>query len=220
MKRAKHEDPRYQRSLEALIGAITQLADRKPITSISINSVAEAAGVSRPTFYRHAKDVDDLVRCAALLRLGNAFAPGPRFDDEPVLSFSTIQNRIAEHVTPALNHLADHRFFYTNVLKNSGSPDLYAGIVDLLTNRVDPALFRSLGSARKITTGALTNVITGGLMWHIVNWLRDKEGAPDAQTFAHEIGTIAATLFCQSVLDTPNITNEDLILPPQNPSVD
>ncbi|MCU1438909.1 MAG: hypothetical protein JWP66_1996 [Naasia sp.] len=54
-------DPRQARSREALEGAIVALARENRLEAITASEVAAAAGVSRPTFYAHAKSPADLL---------------------------------------------------------------------------------------------------------------------------------------------------------------
>ena len=46
---------------QALANALKQLLQKKQITKITINDIAEACGVSRMTFYYHFKDIYDLI---------------------------------------------------------------------------------------------------------------------------------------------------------------
>ena len=45
---------------QALANALKQLLQKKQITKITINDIAEACGISRMTFYYHFKDIYDL----------------------------------------------------------------------------------------------------------------------------------------------------------------
>src|SRR5215217_4454150 len=55
-------DPRWFRSRQALIAAMTQLLDERDLAEISITDLVQRASVSRPTFYQHFADLNGLAR--------------------------------------------------------------------------------------------------------------------------------------------------------------
>ena len=191
-------DPRFQRSFEALIEAISALADAEPLPTLTIKRIADAAGVSRPTFYQHAADVNDLARKAAVVRLAGALTEPPDFTRLEAVDFAHVSAEFSQHLLPLLDHLESRRAFYRNVLDHAGSPDLFAELTSMMAARVNLEPFRSQGAVAAIDSHALSEVITGGLMWRVVGWIRSDGArmAPDAK--AREIGALAASLICGS----------------------
>ena len=189
-------DPRFQRSLDALIEAITTLAEAEPLPSISITRLTDAAGVSRPTFYQHAKDVPDLARRAALRRLRGALQVPPDFTEMGKQSFEQVRQAIDERLVRILQHLAQNRKFYLNVLENGGSPDMYAQVVSMLTMHVNIDPFFKHMAPGMGAPGALTEVIMGGLMWRVVGWMRSDAATLDPAAMGRETAVLSATLLC------------------------
>lgn len=187
------EDPRFQRTLEALIESVTRLIEAEGLSSLSITRVVAEAGVSRPTFYQHAPDVMALARRAALLRLDAAMSDKPALDDPAGASFPLMCQQIEEHLCPLLQHLATHRRFYREVLDHASSPDLYSAIVELLASRMQLEPFERLGAASGVSFETLARVLSGGLMWHVVRWLKDAPEPLDPDAMAAEVAVTAAT---------------------------
>ena len=107
---AAASDPRFQRSLEALVDALTGLLDREPVAAISITRLVQAAGVSRPTFYRHFPDIAAAAQHAAIVRLAGAFPyPEPLTGDAPTMAETLARSE--RQALPLLEHLQVHRAF-------------------------------------------------------------------------------------------------------------
>ena len=72
----QYTDPRFQRSHDALAEIILELSASEPADNITVRQLADAAGVSRQTFYRHATSpveflggllIEDMLRYAPVL---------------------------------------------------------------------------------------------------------------------------------------------------------
>ena len=78
------DDPRVQRSVDALRAAFLDLVERKPFDQISIKEITEAASLSYPTFFRRFASKEELLEQIAteevrrLLSLGEAAMAGHR----------------------------------------------------------------------------------------------------------------------------------------------
>ncbi len=172
--RLREDDPRFQRSLTALIDAITDRIDVAPLSDISITRVVEAAGVTRPTFYQHFADVPDAARRAALMRLSAAFpmpepAAGP--DD---LRPQAIHDRITSHAEPVLAHLMTHKDFYLRVLEGAMNVAFFEEIVSFVAERLLPEVFELAARGSDATRRDLTVVTAGGVTWFVIRWLRGE----------------------------------------------
>ncbi|MGO1592484.1 TetR/AcrR family transcriptional regulator [Ancrocorticia sp.] len=82
-------DPRFQRSHDAIAAVMLELAAQVPAEQITVRDLAQAAGVSRQTFYRHASSpveflsgilIEDMHRFAPAL-VGSLSDPSVRFED-------------------------------------------------------------------------------------------------------------------------------------------
>ena len=66
---------------QALANALKQLLQKKQITKITINDIAEACGISRMTFYYHFKDIYDLADWTLQEALHTAIADNHTHDN-------------------------------------------------------------------------------------------------------------------------------------------
>ena len=66
---------------QALANALKQLLQKKQITKITINDIAEACGISRMTFYYHFKDIYDLADWTLQEALQTAIADNRTHDN-------------------------------------------------------------------------------------------------------------------------------------------
>ena len=66
---------------QALSNALKQLLQKKQITKITINDIAEACGISRMTFYYHFKDIYDLADWTLQEALHTAIADNRTHDN-------------------------------------------------------------------------------------------------------------------------------------------
>jgi AcrR family transcriptional regulator len=62
-------DPRVRRTRAALRSALLELARAQPLPQLSVAAVAALAGVTRPTFYDHYRDLDELTLDALRVEL-------------------------------------------------------------------------------------------------------------------------------------------------------
>lgn len=86
----KTPDVRVQRSRAQLMSALSSLMKQSPSDQISISSLCTAAGVSRPTFYQHFSNVDDVLTAALDQRLAEVI------DSHPTDAPSTIARFLAD----------------------------------------------------------------------------------------------------------------------------
>lgn len=102
---ARQADPRYQRVRRALVSAVFELAGRKPAETITVSELAQAAGVSRASFYGHSSSPSALLADALVAELrpaldhladelGHAGADHPKLWREIYL---TCLRHVAEH---------------------------------------------------------------------------------------------------------------------------
>ena len=196
MTKARASDPRFQRSLDALIDATITLVDQSPVEEISITRIVEQAGVTRPTFYQHFADVSTAVQTAGISRLAGAFPLPDPLDEGTVLTEALFRERITGQVCPVLKHLAGHRVFYVRVVEGAASAAFFQEIVVFIAARMLPHALDQVARQGETDRDDLKAVLAGGMMWLVIGWLRDDTRvAPDVM--AARIAGIAASIVRQ-----------------------
>ncbi len=182
-KPLREADPRSERSYAALIGAMERLGREVPLHELTITRVVKEAAVTRPTFYQHFTGIHHLAQVAALGDLDRAIPPAP---SGAGTSGRAIQEDVAARVLPALRHLQTHSDFYLNVLENGANVALFSGIVRLVTEKMLPDAFRAAGGSDE-ATGDLMRLVAAGVMWLVVEWMREGETGTDAEEMAGRV---------------------------------
>lgn len=200
----KRQDPRFMRSYEALSGAIWELGSTRPINGITVTTLTQRAGVSRPTFYQHVSDVGELARAVAVDRLSAVTPMLPTFDARRTSDPAEPGAELSEAILPALQHLARHQRYYINVLENAATPELFDRVIALLVDRMDSGSFARLAEASGVEAGSVATIIHGGIMWRIVSWLHAKPSVAEAKALASEVGRIFVTLLSTSAPSKAN----------------
>jgi len=170
--KGRESDPRFQRSLDALLGAVTALVDAGPIQQISITRIVAAAGVTRPTFYQHFPDVPTAAQRAALARLDGIFPETLPLPPETVVSAALLSARIEAHAMPVLEHLYAHRDFYVRVVDGAASAGFFDELVGFVAAHLLPESLDLLARSGTARRQDLIAVLAGGNMWMVVRWLR------------------------------------------------
>ncbi|MEQ8346909.1 MAG: TetR family transcriptional regulator [Sneathiellaceae bacterium] len=201
---ARTADPRFLRSLDALLAAVTALVDEAPLAGLSITRVVKAAGVTRPTFYQHFASVEEAAQRAALARLSAAYppreparpggtAPGPA-PSAPALTEAEVQDRIERHALPILRHLLAHRPFYLRVLEGAGTAAFFDALVAFLSARLLPAAFAAPARRSGADPADMLTMHAGGIMWLVIRWLRGEAGQEPAEAMARRLARAATAI--------------------------
>lgn len=154
----RENDPRFQRTRQALLRSLIELVDAEPDQTISITRLVEAAGVSRPTFYQHFPDVGAALQQAALDRIAEVLPPFEATDIG-----GSVEDQVHGHILPALEHLERHRAFYLRVIETAASASLFEELVLFVRARM---------GAHEQTDPHVIDIVAGGAMWLVVRWLR------------------------------------------------
>ena len=202
-RQPRENDPRFQRSLNSLHGAVLELVEVLPLDEISITALVQAAGVTRPTFYQHFADIPDAARKVALARLDAAFPVPEPFPEHFEISAPTIFRHVEDVALPVIEHLFEHRTFYVRVLDGAGSARFFADIVSFLAGRLLPDAFELAARRQETRKDDLMMVMAGGTMWLMVGWLRDDIPAETAQEMAQRIASVAAAMIAPRAVGTP-----------------
>ena len=189
--RPREDDPRYQRSLRALLDAVTVLLDAEPMHAVSITRIVETAGVTRPTFYQHFSDVADAARRAGLDRLAAAFPLPVPASPQDLADPDALRRHIESDATPVLAHLQANRAFYLRVLEGGGNVAFFQDIGDFVASRMLSDFLDAPGSEGGPLKHDLLAVMAGGVTWLTIAWLRDNKSDPDPVTMARRIAAVA-----------------------------
>ncbi|SNT64013.1 transcriptional regulator, TetR family [Streptosporangium subroseum] len=170
-------DPRITRTERATEEAVITLASTRPISQISVSELAEAAGVSRATFYnRYTTPLDVLTR---VLR-GDLQAR--RAKDEERRTTSTAPPSVALRL--ATRDIVDHVERYRGIYRHSQHDSADRGVYDALTEHFTDyglAFMRTSGHAppeginHQIVAQFLAHGFTGALK----AWLSDDSISRD-----------------------------------------
>ncbi|KJL43582.1 TetR/AcrR family transcriptional regulator [Microbacterium trichothecenolyticum] len=106
-------DPRKQRSRDRLYAAALRLAEDRPIASLTVTQLADAAGVHRSTFYEHAESPEALVEAALTAELDV-------LRDELMKDRSDAATAVATVTEGVLHHILRHVDIYRRELADGG----------------------------------------------------------------------------------------------------
>lgn len=169
----KPDDPRSRRSREALLAALTDRLDQNPDAVLSISTIVEHAGVTRPTFYQHFKDVPGALQQAAMARLVAAF-PEP-LDLSPTDDM-TAEERVeyvATATEPLFVHLMQHNRFYWRILDSAGTFGFFDELVAFVAGRMLSVTVAPV--AESTQTGQAEHdratFAASGALWLVMRWL-------------------------------------------------
>ncbi|MDW4571883.1 TetR/AcrR family transcriptional regulator [Microbacterium sp. M3] len=91
-------DPRKQRSRDRLYAAALGLAAERPVSSLTVTQIAEAAGVHRSTFYEHAESPEVLVQAALTAELDALRAELMKDRSDAATAVTTVTEGVLRHI--------------------------------------------------------------------------------------------------------------------------
>jgi AcrR family transcriptional regulator len=107
------DDPRVQRSIEALRSALLDLLERKPFDQVSIRDITDAAGVSYPTFFRRFASKEQLLEDIAAGEVRRLLGLSQKAFDNP---------RILESSELLCTYVQEHRKLWKILLTGGAAP--------------------------------------------------------------------------------------------------
>ena len=182
------DDPRFRRSFDALIATVTTLLDKNPLHKLSISSIVTGAGVTRPTFYQHFRDVQAVAQRAALVRLETAFAEADEVEvpssAEDVVDLGAV---IRITAIPVLDHLLTYEHFYLTVFDQAGTAAFFDEVVGFIAGNLLPdADAERMSTLPRDEQDRLT-VLGAGCMWLVVRWLKSPASRDTAPQMAERL---------------------------------
>ena len=165
-------DPRVRRTRELLTTAFAGLMNEQGFASVTVQDVAERAGINRATFYAHYDDkfalFDEMVRNVFRAELERRLPPPDRFDLDglPLLVRVVLETlvQIHEHCGPR---------------GMTGAPPIEALVQDEVQRYVSAWLDASAGARkRRVSAATAALVVSSGIIGAGVAWSRTAKRAP------------------------------------------
>jgi AcrR family transcriptional regulator len=165
-------DPRKQRSRDRLHAAALALAAERPISSLTVTQLADAADVHRSTFYEHAESPAGLVEAALTAELDV-------LRDELMKDRSDAATAVATVTEGVLRHILRHIDIYRRELADGGG-GLHAmlsrhfrGTTEILLERGRIRLpLTADGVSDTVVADAAARFLADGTVGVIDGWLR------------------------------------------------
>ncbi|NKQ51934.1 hypothetical protein HFP15_03450 [Amycolatopsis sp. K13G38] len=140
-------DPRFRRTRERLRAALYELAAVRPVADVSVAELCRIAGITRDTFYRHAKSPVDLLADF----LGEEVAPITETRPEETASDRDIWTSMVAAETALLEHVVARAAIYRNAM----NPHLIAPLRDRLEALIRDSLINRANRRPEILPGAV-----------------------------------------------------------------
>ncbi|MDR7187283.1 AcrR family transcriptional regulator [Microbacterium sp. BE35] len=165
-------DPRKQRSRDRLYAAALRLAEDRPIASLTVTQLADAAGVHRSTFYEHAESPEALVEAALTAELDV-------LRDELMKDRSDAATAVATVTEGVLHHILRHVDIYRRELADGGGA-LHAMLSRHFRSTTETLLDRGrveiavpvAGATPASVSDAAARFLADGTVGIIDGWLR------------------------------------------------
>ena len=185
-------DARQERSHEALVSAIIPMIAAGPLAEISITGLVKAAGVTRPTFYKHFPDIPAIARAAAFARLATAFPLPVPIPDGHEPTSAEIHARMLDEALPLLEHLQAERQFYVRIMDEAGTAGFFEELIEFTAARILPGDMRAV-SATPESVPLTTRFFAAGLTWMAIGWLR-KDAGRDPEGMARALASLVSRI--------------------------
>lgn len=191
--RSREDDPRFQRSLAALLEAVASMIEETPVSDLTITHIVKRAGVTRPTFYQHFANVPEAARTVAMDRLREAL-PVAVADFHDGMTAERLRDWVKARALPVLTHLDAHRLFYRRVLDDATNVAFFGEILAFIGSRMIPQIFDAALQNGKASRDDLQTMLAGGMMCLVIRWLREEPRRTTPDAMALRIGEITASL--------------------------
>jgi AcrR family transcriptional regulator len=182
-------DPRIERTQEAFRSALMALIEKKGFDAISVQDIAERAGLNRATFYLHYRDKQDL-----LIRTSEAVFDSLVAEAGPIDRGNLAFERPPQQVVILFQHLAKHRDFYRVVLGKSGVPAFVARIREYLviyTQQHIASLHTLYPTAVPILDDTFISEYVAGAMLGIIIWWLENDLPHSPEYVADRFGWLS-----------------------------
>lgn len=193
---AELTDPRALRSRAALLAVAAEMLEHPGATAPSVTEIAERAGVSRPTFYKHFIDVPALITAAVTTELERAFA-----ESDAALAGVRGLDFLRGTITAIIVVVHARRELYRSVLQGPTSYAVLSEIVDFVSARMRSKVLGARTAERpwllahEHVADDRIVAVAAGAMWIVARWLdTDFTGADAPDAFAERLTSIVLSL--------------------------
>ncbi|MDP9275898.1 MAG: TetR/AcrR family transcriptional regulator [Chloroflexota bacterium] len=164
-------DPRVRRTRELLTTAFADLMNERGFASVTVQDIAERAGINRATFYAHYDDkfalFDEMVRSVFRAELERRLPPADHFDLDglPLLVRVVLETlvQIHEHCGPR---------------DLTRTPPIEGLVQDEVQQYVRAWLDASAGARKRVSAATAALVVSSGIIGAGVAWSRIAKRAP------------------------------------------
>lgn len=165
---------RAMRAREALIGAAHELVSQRPVAELTVKEVAEAAGVSRQTFYQHFDDIPALVAEASARQQQAIFA---RIDEK---LWGTDTQYLRKLLKMFVDEMYADRAYSRNAIHGSSAMKIATDTMALLDRKMrDHVTGRLMGEDTQQVSDRRA-AIAAGLVFMVFTWMDSDFTGPDA----------------------------------------
>src|SRR5512139_755400 len=124
-KKAEKVDPRVVRTRQMLRDALVSLIEEKGFEAITVQDIADRAGLNRATFYLHYRDKQELLVKSLRDAIDELVADiGASTDEQRQL----ISDESPRPIKAVFEHVAQHAHFYRVMMSAAGVPAFSAGV--------------------------------------------------------------------------------------------
>ena len=200
-------DPRIERTREALRDALMALIEEKGFDAISVQDIAERAGLNRATFYLHYRDKQDL-----LIRTSEAVFDSLVAEAGPIDRGNLAFQKPPQQVVILFQHLAKHRDFYRVMLGRSGVPAFVARMREYLVTVTQlrmASLHTIYPAAVQILDDMFISEYVAGALLSIIIWWLDNDLPHSPEYMADRFGWLSvAGTYRMMGIEPPSLDTE------------
>ena len=185
-------DARIVRTREALVQAIDQSLRGGTEKLPTITELCATAGISRPTFYQHFRDVPSLVAAAGVDELQQLFDGVSR----ELPDGETWEQTARPVIRDLIQRLFDSGPYYRRVLEESDTHAFQERVVEYLAERM--MAFTPLGDAARAGAdrahlARTATFLAAGATWLVVAWLKEGASPASVRAAADEVSQLLVT---------------------------
>lgn len=181
------QDPRIAHTRSSLRAAFLRLRDELPLAKISVSRLCQEAGISRPTFYQHFANLDE-VQVEALRERLDALRARLLAESADL----PVDERRRVGLIALLRGLRDQRELYVSALDEQEAPPLtHRAVREWIQEQIAETVmgepFRRLSPHRRTETV----FVAGGAIALLAHWLYDSSSEQTPEEAAARIEELA-----------------------------
>jgi AcrR family transcriptional regulator len=206
--KSNRDDLRVKRTHKLILEAMIELTAKQGFSALTVNDIANYAGINRATFYRHYKDKFDLLDqyAQAVYELPNA-----PFDGGVPRSRRGREARIVPGLVNVFEHIRANDRFFRVMLGKNGDPAFSEKIRQFIRKRIRGLVPTKL-QGKQTLIELYINYISSGSLGALIWWLEhDMPYSPtDLDVIFHRLNG--------AVLSAVLTGADDFATPKRNPA--